>query len=400
MKAPICRAGMYVLWQKHESKYTDNSSGRYYIKQPEHSGSSSKSCAKMVIALISGLKFNHSIRTHPVPVARLVIRNRLLSRIVVDLIEKRQLWLYKLAARVITKRHQYDFVLGVDRQGVIEAAAFAHVHEVPYAMISYELLFEEEAGKQVKQLERIAACRDLLFAVCQDRERSKQLAYENDVAIDNIIDIPVSGRSVMRDSRSLKLHNEFDIPLNKKIALYAGSVATWTMIDEILNSLQYWPENWVLVLHCFAGMNEKMTAYVEKYRDLEKLFISCRPMVLKEMHQLMHSVDLGLALYKPRYPSIHTGKNIEYMGMSSGKISTYLQHGVPVLVNEIGEMADHVRDCHLGIVVKSPEEIPAALEKFDPELYRENCYRFFKEKLDLNTTITPLLDQLDMILSA
>jgi glycosyltransferase involved in cell wall biosynthesis len=85
--------------------------------------------------------------------------------------------------------------------------------------------------------------------------------------------------------------------------------------------------------------------------------------------------------------------------MSSGKISTYLQHGIPVLVNEIGEMADYVRDHALGIVVESPKDIPEKLARFDPETCRENCYTFFAEKLDLDETITPLLKEIETILS-
>jgi hypothetical protein len=113
----------------------------------------------------------------------------------------------------------------------------------------------------------------------------------------------------------------------------------------------------------------------------------------------MYGVNLGIAFYKAGYPYIQQGKNIEHIGMSSGKISTYLQHGIPVMVNEIGEMAAHVRNHALGIVVESPKDIPEKLVRFAPEASRENCYTFFSEKLDLDKTITPLLKEIETILS-
>ena len=37
-------------------------------------------------------------------------------------------------------------------------------------------------------------------------------------------------------------------------------------------------------------------------------------------------------------------RNIANIGMSSGKIATYMQYGLPVLINELGEISSHVRE--------------------------------------------------------
>ena len=44
--------------------------------------------------------------------------------------------------------------------------------------------------------------------------------------------------------------------------------------------------------------------------------------------------------------------------MASGKISTYLQHGLPIVVNAIGEMSGHVRQYELGAVIGKLQDIP------------------------------------------
>ena len=88
------------------------------------------------------------------------------------------------------------------------------------------------------------------------------------------------------------------------------------------------------------------------------------------------------------------GKNIKYIGMASGKIATYLQHGVPVMTNEIGILSEYVKEYQLGVVVKKPIDIPLSLCNFDPTNLRGNCVEFFDEHLSLDRLISPLLEKL------
>ncbi|NQT90207.1 MAG: hypothetical protein HQ558_03035, partial [Candidatus Omnitrophica bacterium] len=94
------------------------------------------------------------------------------------------------------------------------------------------------------------------------------------------------------------------------------------------------------------------------------------------------------ALYEPDFNDYLTGNNLKYIGLAAGKVSTYLQHGVPVLVNETGSLSDYVMKYKLGIVCGDEIVLPKASELNG---YSERCYAFFEEKLDLNKTIQPLL---------
>jgi hypothetical protein len=50
-----------------------------------------------------------------------------------------------------------------------------------------------------------------------------------------------------------------------------------------------------------------------------------------------------------------------------------MQHGLPVLINELGKISSHVRDV---------SEIPGILCHFDPGSMRSLCLAFFAEHLD------------------
>jgi hypothetical protein len=80
-----------------------------------------------------------------------------------------------------------------------------------------------------------------------------------------------------------------------------------------------------------------------------------------------------IALYHPTYENYWTGRIIANIGMSSGKIATYMQHGLPVFINELGEISFHVREKGLGEFCAT--SIPG-------RSMRSRCLAFFAEHLD------------------
>jgi hypothetical protein len=99
------------------------------------------------------------------------------------------------------------------------------------------------------------------------------------------------------------------------------------------------------------------------------------------MSEFIQSADLGFALYQPTYKTIWEGRNIKHIGLSSGKIATYLQHGVPVATNELGEISNLIRKFGAGQVF--------SLNKlFIPENPSAEsivaCKALFEKHLDLN----------------
>jgi hypothetical protein len=283
--------------------------------------------------------------------------------------------------------------------GIIAAEMVARRLRIPYGLISYEIFFAEETGAEFKQPE-IAACANVQFAVCQGNERSRQLASENQIPLDKIIDIPVAGRGVRRGARNNLLHTTFGLAPETRIALYIGSVVSrWTMVEDLMSNVKDWDEDWVLVLHGRYNDHDMMRFRYRHQQSPRVYFTPQSGLPWNVLKDLVHAADLGIAFYKPTFADVHEGNNLKYIGMSSGKIATYLQHGVPVVVNDLGEMSQHVDEFQLGIHLHNLDELPARLRTADRvaiDGWRDNCYRYFETELDLDKRVGPLLDAIDV----
>jgi len=290
---------------------------------------------------------------------------------------------------------RFSLVLGVDL-GIIEAAHVARAQCVPHGLFSYEILFTEEVGRDFKR-EEVDACRDVAFALCQDDARAGHLAWENAIDRERILTMPVAGRGARPGGRTFGLHDAFGLPQETKIAVYIGSTdAKWTGSDILLANVGKWPDDWVLVLHhrFDSGSMERLLAGLDEHAR-SKVFISPFPsLATHELHRLLHACDFGLCFYTPTYDAPLLGRNLEHIGMASGKFTTYLQHGLPVLVNDRGEMGRHVCRENLGWRIKDVGEAHGLLAKLDRsalEGRRESCLEFFSRRCDLDATAPPLL---------
>ncbi|OGT98222.1 MAG: hypothetical protein A2X80_06620 [Geobacteraceae bacterium GWB2_52_12] len=297
---------------------------------------------------------------------------------------------------------QYDLVVGVDR-GIIEACEIATLIGVPYGLISYEIYFGIETGQEFKKAE-IQACRAVSFAVCQDKVRAACLAAENHIAREKIFDIPVAGRSTTPRKRTYALHEALGLGRDKKIALYIGEVnAKFACFEELFDSTATWDDSWVLVLHQRYGYIVSNIA--EQIKASKNVYISPFPSLdLKDLYLLLDAADIGVACYLPQMdtPSFLERLNLKHIGMASGKIASYLQHGLPILINEIGEMSEHVREYNLGRVIddfSNTGAILSSLNSNELDKSQVNCQNFFRHRLDLKLTIQPLLTVIDDLLN-
>ena len=96
-----------------------------------------------------------------------------------------------------------------------------------------------------------------------------------------------------------------------------------------------------------------------------------------DMGTILAGVDAGLAFYKPVYTTPYNGKNLKYVGLSSGKISTYLRYGIPILTNNIGKYADIIKTNKLGFVLEHPDKLGSVLEIFKTSEYTDRCKIYF-----------------------
>ncbi len=295
----------------------------------------------------------------------------------------------------------YGLIIGIDQPGIIIANAIASASHVPKAMISYEIFYASEIGS-VQKNEEILACQDLSFVICQDEIRAKQLATENHIDKNRILCIPVAGGSWKKDASSRSsLRRRHGIDDNKNIAIYIGSFEKWAGFDILLQEIHLWPDNWVLVLHGKDRADRETYHKIEVHRISSggKLIFSDEPFAtFSELCEYVSGADLGIALYYPDYANEYTGGNLKCLGLSSGKISTYLNCSLPVIVNEVGTMSDQIRMYSLGHVVSdgmSIGDILFHIERDELLAARQRCKAYFENHLAFDNYAAALMKLID-----
>lgn len=297
---------------------------------------------------------------------------------------------------------KYDLVIGIDR-GIIEASIIAKIQSAVLGLISYEIYFAHETPPGFKEAE-IEACRNISFAVCQDKVRATLLSSENLIPLEDIIFMPVSGRTVGTFERQWHIHEALELPRDTKIALYMGEISgawagSWSIIESMAQA-----KDWALVLHHRYNAHRIHQLYSRiAENNITNVFLSpFFTLPAEDLHRLVCSADLGIAVYLPVSGEMLADDNLRYVGMASGKISTYMKFGLPVLMNEIGEMSHYVRNYSLGAVEEHIERFGARMQKLERtqlDFMGDNCLQFYQSHLSLDTTIQPLLCKLDELLN-
>ncbi len=304
----------------------------------------------------------------------------------------------KIAA-FINEYGPYDFVIGIDR-GIIEAAAIADAMSTPLGLLSYEIYFRDECGVEFKKPE-VEACRAVRFAVSQDNLRGALLCEENEIPADRLLLMPVAGAGLRVDQPVPTLQSALGLPPETRTLLCMGALASeWSGVRRLVESAAMMPEGWVLVLHHRYGWEDARYYLEPMITDPERVLPSPFDILPPtNLRPLLAGADLGAAIYTPTFDDYSSGKNTLHVGLSSGKRATYLQHGVPVLINDDGEMSEMVRAYSAGVVIDDFVDIPDALSGFgsmNQAALRQNAATLFSEKLDLGPRMPALFEALGL----
>lgn len=295
---------------------------------------------------------------------------------------------------------KYDLIIGVDRQGLLEANILNKILKTPYVFISFEITFASEISSRYKELEKQAS-KNVSYWIIQDNVRAQKLAEENSLQNSNKFLLPLASACVGKVN-NVRLRDNLNIPKTKNVVIVIGSMSTWSMTNEIIRSVIKWPDDWVLILHeRYGRTNETLTKEFSELKELigNKIYISnSATEMVDDMSMILSGVDVGLAFYQPDYTGTHTGNNIKYLGLASGKISTYFRYGVPVIVNDIGLYADEVKKYKLGYVVENIDNISGVLQGFNDIGYSDNTKKYFSEYLNFNIYAEELLSKILLVI--
>ena len=284
----------------------------------------------------------------------------------------------------------YDLIFGIDSLGIIRGSKYAQRFKVPLVYLSFEIFFRDELSVQTeieeKQRERVAS-RLADLVIIQDPGRARLLAAENDLVLDKFECLPVSPDGFGKVEKSDYLRTRFNISREQTIVLQSGSLAEWTCADELLESVVEWPKGFVLVVHTpYESRQAERYIQAIRYAKLQNVFLTKEPLPTDEYEEMVASADIGLVLYKPVPPSRYVQKNIENIGLASGKFSFYMKYGIPVISFAQQEYDRLLKAYAFGENIGSFDEMPDALIRVrsNKNHHRAEAQRLFRERLDFD----------------
>jgi len=311
----------------------------------------------------------------------------------------------RLAARArsaVAEREQaFDCVIGVDPDGL--ALAHALAHGAPLAYLSLELLLSYElvtpVDRQLKAQERDLS-QQARFIIVQDEARGRLLTEDNGLDWERVVLVPNAPFGPARRRASRYWHDRFQLPAGARVVLHSGSLGAWTGIEDIVTSTSHWPDAWVLVIH--TRYNAESSSYVDGLRrrsERDRVFFSLKPVPPQEYDPLIDGADVGIAFYVPDPGSSFTQRNVQTIGLSSGKLAYYLRAGLPVIVNRassIGEVADSEG---FGVAVDDAGGIPRALDRVANEYdgFSAASLAFFDSRLNFRAAFSEVLRRLELL---
>jgi hypothetical protein len=101
---------------------------------------------------------------------------------------------------------------------------------------------------------------------------------------------------------------------------------------------------------------------------------------------MVASADIGLVLNQPVQGNRYAQRNVQIIGLSSGRFSIYLKHGLAVLSIRQACYSKLLEDYAFGEDLGSFAELPQALSRVKSRLaeHSAEAKRLFSEKLDFD----------------
>lgn len=162
------------------------------------------------------------------------------------------------------------------------------------------------------------------------------------------------------------LEPEQHTPQPKRIILYQGSVNLGRGVELMIDSVDYWPNDWVLWIIGEGDEYNACRARVSKHAYEPTRVVFWGKLPFEELAPLTRQAWIGLSLEED------LGLNYRYA--TPNKVFDYIQAGVPVVVSQLPEMQQIIEEHDVGWVLKdrTPKGLFNCLRTIatDSELYK------------------------------
>lgn len=316
-------------------------------------------------------------------------------------------WLPKLKFIIKLKKkckaEGISTIIAIDPLGLIFGGRIKLLlKKIKLHYFSFEIFFQDELSgntyfQKLKKKE-IKYSKLIDCLLIQDEERSQLLMQENHIQKSEIKQffIPVAPNSAKIPGENCqKWRTKLGISEDKIVLLHSGSLEKWSggemLIDLINLGLG---ENQVLVIHTKSPLDLNNPIH----REIISLKEKGKPILIHETVfsdfdeylAFLQIADLCLALYEQDLSSPYTGKNIEHIGLASGKFSCYLSQEIPVIVTYAKMYQKLNLEENFAFVVKNVAEIQmllVSLKKEDLQLKSIASKVIFEKYLKVNSSL-------------
>lgn len=244
--------------------------------------------------------------------------------------------------------------------------------------ISHELYFDDEIDPSIQFIKdrshKVAINSDLILST--DVERYKILLdnskYQKELQNLDKICIPVGYHSFPIPKAIQECSNNI---------LYTGTISATCGVDEIVELFSKNKRLFSYNIHFHSyHMYNKYKSF-----SFDNISFNCTPIAEpSEYIKFVSQFDIGLALYFPdQNVGAHFGKNINFIGYSSGKFSLLAMLSIPIIVSANNSFLKLKQSYDFGIVINSISEIDKALDSIysDYDRYSSESRRMYEEIL-------------------
>lgn len=284
-----------------------------------------------------------------------------------------------------------DVVIGVDQEGIIVAGISSIITKTPFIYYSLEILTKEEINRKKgikktllffkKKLESYFSRRAKLVIV-QDEYRANILVMENAIEMTKVVNVPNSYYPFLKENNNItdNIKILFQIPTNKEIIIYTGSIIPEMAIKEMIEQVKSFPTNSIVILHTPYATDylQFIKEYIAQHNLQNKVIISLKKLDFDELKLLIGKAKIGISLYKPVNPN--------FALCPSGKLSLYLSQGVPVITNTHPKYKEIIGKWKCGLYINSFEELGSAVRYIlsNHQQFSLNARKCYEEELEFS----------------
>jgi glycosyltransferase involved in cell wall biosynthesis len=301
----------------------------------------------------------------------------------------------------------FTHLVAIDPEGAMLATRLLDTFGktgIDCSYISYEILFSDEVltadERRLKEYDTafLQRCSSVLI---QDETRGSMFNHEHGRNFRHFYSPVAPIRYLGKPGARTGIRTAVGIPPDRKILVYSGSLSPYAKHDWWIRIAETLPSEFVFLITCYDSNQLRDPGFARIGRILSNIgnvYFLGKELPADAHMQLLQACDAGLALFRPVYTHWMNGRNIRQIGLSSGKFSTYISCGLPVICDHEQEIFRKLEASYPVVqTIAAPEELAEklALLSAQPGAVETGCRQLFNEVLNPATGIRDYLAALN-----